>query len=329
MSIPAGVLKPIGSRARGTVMKALGLSALLMTAFFFPFLADDYVLHLAILTGIAIILASSLNLITGYAGKLSLGHAAFYGIGAYASTLANQRLGIPVLVAMGLAGPMTAAIALVTGPVMLRLRGAHFIIVTLSFAIVVQLVFINWIWLTNGPTGIFGIDYPTFGSFALSDKQSYFYLVAACDVLTLLMLWCIVHSRLGRALIALRENEQLAASIGISSPHYSLLALVLAAGLAGWAGALYAHYVGVITPDLLGFDVMVSMLVMVVVGGKGTLLGPVLGAALVTFLPEQLRVLSDYRLTIFGILLMACVMALPDGIASLGSLLQRKLGKWV
>jgi branched-chain amino acid transport system permease protein len=308
-------------------VRALGIAAAIVLVLLFPFLADDYGLHLAILSGIAVILASSLNLIIGYTGKLSLGHAAFYGIGAYASTLANQRLAIPVLLAMALAGPATALVAFVVGPVMLRLRGAHFIIVTLSFSIVVQLVFINWFWLTNGPTGIFGIDYPSIGDFAFSGKQSYFYLVAVCDAIVVAGIWAIIHSRVGRALIALRENEQLAISVGVSPRYYSMLALVLAAGLAGWAGALYAHYVAVITPDLLGFDVMVSMLVMVVIGGKGTLIGPILGAALVTYVPEQLRVLSDYRLTIFGLLLMACVLILPDGLASLRLFIQPRDAK--
>jgi branched-chain amino acid transport system permease protein len=322
MNSPAESAQIDRDRTRDTVAKALGLAALAVFLIFFPLLADDYVLHLAILSGVAVILASSLNLIAGYAGRLSLGHAAFYGIGAYASTLANLKLGLPVLLSMALAGPVTALVAVVVGPVMLRLRGAHFIIVTLSFSVVIQLVVVNWIWLTNGPTGIFGIDYPSIFGYALADKRPYFYLVAACDCLVLLVLWCIVNSRVGRALIALREHEQLATAIGVSPRHYLLLALVLAATLAGWAGALSAHYVGVITPDLLGFDVMVSMLVMVAVGGKGTLIGPVVGALLVTYVPEQLRFLSDYRLTLFGLLLMACVLIFPEGLAYLGARLK-------
>ena len=283
----------------------------------FPYIVDSYTLHLGILSLIALILASSLNLITGYAGKLSLGHAAFYGIGAYASTLLHQKVGLPVLVSMAVAGPIAASIALCVGPIMLRLRGAHFIIVTLSFAIVTQLVFVNWIELTNGPTGIFGIDYPAIATFEFSDKNSYFFLVAACAGATIWALSRIIDSRFGRALIALREHEELAVSIGVSAKAYLLASLSIAAAFAGWAGALYAHYVGVITPDLLGFDVMVAMLVMVVAGGKGTLWGPAIGAVIVTFLPEQLRTLSDYRLTVFGIMLMACVLLLPNGLASL------------
>src|SRR5258708_574192 len=327
MNPPVASVHVYRDRTLGMGAKALGLAALVTFLIIFSVLADDYVLHLAILSGVAVILASSLNLLAGYAGRLSLGHAAFYGIGAYASTLVNQKLGLPVLLWMALAGPITALVALIVGPVMLRLRGAHFIIVTLSFSVVIQLVVVNWIWLTNGPTGIFGIDYPTIFGYALADKRPYFYLVAVCDCIVLLGLWFIVNSRVGRALIALREHEQLATSIGVSPRYYFLLTLVLAAGLAGWAGALYAHYVGVITPDLLGFDVMVSILGMVVVGGKGTLIGPVLGALLVTYVPEQLRFLTDYRLTLFGLLLTACVLAFPDGIVSLGARLRFRFSR--
>ena len=311
-------------RQRTPASAAAGILLIVVAVGLLPWFVDSYTLHLGILAGIAVVLASSLNLITGYTGKLSLGHAAFYGIGAYASTLLNLRLGVPVILAMACAGPCAALTAFVVGPIMLRLRGAHFIIVTLSFAIVLQLVFVNWVWLTNGPTGIFGIDYPKLGAFEFSSKESYFYLVAGFACLTIFAIWRVIHSRTGRAFIALREHEQLAMSIGISSRAYSLWAFTIAGAFAGWAGALYAHYVGVITPDLLGFDVMVATLVMLVIGGKGTLFGPVIGAVIVTYLPEQLRVLSEYRLTIFGIALMACVLLLPNGIISLRERVMRK-----
>ena len=177
---------------------------------------------------------------------------------------------------------------------MLWLRGAYFIIVTLSFSIVLQLVIINWVDVTNGPMGILGIPYPAIGSFEFSSKTSYFYLVVTSTVVTI---WCIrrlINSRTGRAFEALRENENVAMSIGVSKLHYSLLAFCIGAGFAGLAGALYAYYVSVITPEMFGFDVMVTMLVMVAVGGKGTLSGPVIGAILVTFVPEQLRMVQDY-----------------------------------
>lgn len=331
MSEHAGVPSELPQPISGAINPVMKLGLLLITAAAvagFPHAVDNYTLHLAILSGIAVIAASSLNLVMGYVGKLSLGHAAFYGIGAYTSALLSMSAGMPTWLAIPAAAPAAAFAALLIGPIVLWLRGAYFIIVTLSFSIVLQLVTVNWVDLTNGPMGIFGIPYPAIGSFEFSSKISYFYLVAAGAVLTI---WCIrrlTNSRTGRAFEALRENENVAMSIGISKLHYSLLAFCIGAGFAGFSGALYANYVSVITPEMFGFDVMVSMLVMVAVGGKGTLSGPVIGAVLVTFVPEQLRLVKEYRLSIFGILLMLSVLLMPNGMVSLGSLLRGYWERW-
>lgn len=293
-----------------------------------PYFVDNYTLHLAILSGIAVIAAASLNLVMGYVGKLSLGHAAFYGIGAYTSALLSMSAGVPSWLSILAAAPVAAFAAFLIGPIVLWLRGAYFIIVTLSFSIVLQLVIVNWVEFTNGPMGILGIPYPTIGSFEFSSKASYFYLVAVSAVVTV---WCIrrlLRSRTGRAFEALRENENVAMSIGVSKLRYSLLAFCIGGGFAGFAGALYAHYVSVITPDMFGFDVMVSMLVMVAVGGKGTLSGPVIGAILVTFVPEQLRLVKEFRLSIFGLVLMLSVVLMPNGLVSLGPTLRGYWQRW-
>ena len=287
-----------------------------------PYMVDAYTLHLAILAGIAVIAASSLNLIMGYVGKLSLGHAAFYGIGAYTSGLLSMWMGVPTWLSMLLAPLAAMFAALLIGPILLWLRGAYFIIVTLSFSIVLQLVVVNWVELTNGPMGLLGLPAPAVGSFTFDSKTSYFYLVAAGVVFTLLFIHRLTNSRTGRAFSALRENENVAMSIGVSKLRYSLLAFCLAAGFAGLSGALYAHYVSVITPDVFGFDVMVGMLVMVAVGGQGTLAGPVIGAVLVTFVPEQLRLAQEFRMSIFGIVLMLSVLFLPNGVVSIVPLLR-------
>lgn len=294
----------------------------------FPYAVDNYTLHLAILSGIAVIAASSLNLVMGYVGKLSLGHAAFYGIGAYTSALLSMSAGVPSWIAILAAAPVAAFAALLIGPIVLWLRGAYFIIVTLSFSMVLHLVIVNWVEFTNGPMGILGVPYPSVGSFEFSSKASYFYLVAASASMTI---WCIrrlVRSRIGRAFEALRENENVAMSIGVSKMYFSLLAFCIGAGFAGFAGALYAHYVSVITPEMFGFDIMVTMLVMVAVGGTGTLSGPLIGAILVTFVPEQLRLVKEFRLSIFGIVLMLSVVLMPNGLASLGPVLRKYWERW-
>jgi branched-chain amino acid transport system permease protein len=293
-----------------------------------PFVVDDYSLHLAILAGIAAIAATSLNLIMGYVGKLSLGHAAFYGIGAYASGLLSMSAGLPTWLSIAMA-PIAAMIAaLLIGPLVLWLRGAYFIIVTLSFSIVIQLVVVNWVELTNGPMGLIGLPAPAIGPWEFGDKTSYFYLVVASAALTIWFVHRLINSRTGRAFEALRENENVALSIGVNKLRYSLLAFCLAAGFAGYAGALYAHYVSVITPDIFGFDVMVGMLVMVAVGGQGTLIGPLIGAVLVTFVPEQLRLVKEFRLSIFGVVLMFSVLLMPKGVVSIGPLLRDLWRRW-
>ena len=166
----------VPSRARSAKLVTASVGVALLAL---PWIVDGYTLHLAILAAIAVILASSLNLITGYVGKLSLGHAAFYGIGAYTSALLSVSLGWPVLIGIAASAVVSALCALLIGPIVLRLRGAHFIIVTLSVSMVIQLILVNWIDLTNGPMGILGIPYPQLGPIDFSRKEVYFYFVAA------------------------------------------------------------------------------------------------------------------------------------------------------
>lgn len=282
-----------------------------------PWVTDSYLLHLLTLSGIAAILALSLNLMVGYAGQLSLGHTAFYGIGAYTSALLSLRLQAPV--GVGLASAMVAAalLGLAIGPIVLRLRGAYFVMATLSFSIVLQLLVTNLESITNGPMGLLGIPAPALGPIEFVPGPSYYYLVLVCAAGTLFMMRRLVHSRPGRAFVALREHESLAMAVGVNPWHYSIAAWVLGGTFAGLAGALYAHYSAVITPDLFGFATMVAMLVMVVLGGMGTLSGPILGALIVTILPEELRLAKELRLSIFGMLLMATVLLAPEGVVGL------------
>jgi branched-chain amino acid transport system permease protein len=212
-----------------------------------PFVSDPYTLHLAVLSGISVIAASSLNLIMGYVGKLSLGHSAFFGIGAYTSALLSMSAGAQSgYQCWRRYRPQQSWLCL--SALVLWLRGAYFIIVTLSFSIVLQIVMINWVDLTNGPMGILNVPIRPC-TFELATRTSYFYLILISAGATI---WCIqrlIQSRTGRAFEALRENEDVAVSIGVSKLHYSLLAFCIAAGFAGFAGALYAHYVSVITPS--------------------------------------------------------------------------------
>jgi branched-chain amino acid transport system permease protein len=290
----------------------LGLTALTAPLW----LTNPYYQHVLIMAGIFAVLALSLNLLLGYTGQLSLGHAAFFGIGAYTSSLLTLRLdwsfwlGLPsAILAAGLAGWAIGRLAL-------KLRGAYFVLVTISFAGVIALVSVNWMELTNGPLGLPGVPAPELGGWSLRSKGAYYYLVLAAVALAWLVCHRLVHSRIGRAFVALRENEVLAESVGIDVTHYLVLAAMVSAALAGMAGSLYAHYTRFVSPEVFLFTYTVTMAVMVVAGGKGTLAGPLIGALLFTVLPEALRAATSWQwqMLAYGVILVLLVFFLPRGI---------------
>jgi len=259
-------------------------------------LQSPYHVHVAIMAGIFGVLAMSLNLLLGYTGQLSLGHAAFFGIGAYTSALLTLKLEWSFWPALAVAVGLAGVAGFFIGRLALKLRGAYFVLVTISFAGVISLVSVNWIELTNGPLGLPGVPAPVFGPYAVCRR--------------------IVRSRIGRALVALRENEALAESIGVDVTHYLVLAAVVSAAMAGLGGSLYAHYTRFVSPEVFLFTYTVTMVIMVVAGGKGTLAGPLVGAVLFTVLPEALRAAASWQwqMLAYGVLLVALVFFLPRGI---------------
>jgi branched-chain amino acid transport system permease protein len=295
------------------LLPALGAAAALTVPLW---IANPYHQHVVIMAGIFVILASSLNLLLGYAGQLSLGHAAFFGIGAYTSALLALRLEWPFWA--GLAGGTAAAglAGWAIGRLALKVRGAYFVLVTISFAGVISLVSVNWMELTNGPLGLPGVPAPELFGWSLRSKSAYYYLVLGGAALALLVCRRLVRSRVGRAFLALRENEPLAESVGIDAVHYLVVAAVASAALAGMAGSLYAHYTRLVSPEVFLFTYTVTMVIMVVAGGKGTLSGPLVGAVLFTVLPEALRevVAWQWQMVLYGVLLVALVFFLPRGI---------------
>jgi len=279
-------------------------------------LPSPYYLHVLIIAGIFAILALSLNLLLGYAGLLSLGHAAFFGIGAYASALLALRLAWPFAAGFVIGVAVAGGSGYLTGRLAIRLRGAYFVLVTLSFAGVVSLVSVNWMDLTNGPLGLPGVPPAELLGFAFATKRSVYYLVLAVAAGAYLLCARLVRSRIGRALIALRENEPLAASVGVDGTRYLALATALSAALAGAAGSLYAHYTRFVSPEVFLFSYTLTMVVMVVAGGKGTLVGPVVGAVVFTVLPEVLRELVawQWQMLLYGTFLLLTVFFLPQGV---------------
>lgn len=280
-------------------------------------LPNEYAIHIAVLIVFSVMLATSFNLIVGYVGEFPLGHTAFLGIGAYTAALLSSKLGAPFHLTIAAAAVIAALFGLVIGAITLRLRGPFFVIVTLCFAEVLRLVANNWVALTNGPMGISGIAKPAWASTGdvLWQKTSIYYAGLLLAAFALYVSYRFVYSNLGRAAIAVRENRFVAQSVGIWPFYFGLVTFVLAAGISGLAGGFYAHYVSFVGPEVFGFSFMISMIIMVLAGGKGTLVGPVLGAVMVVLMEEYLRDFKDLRFSIFGLILIAVVLFVPQGMA--------------
>lgn len=327
-------------------MRRLATLAFLLFLFSIPlWLGNFYFLHVLIITGIFIIAAMSLNLLLGYTGQLSLGHAAFFGIGAYVSSLVSLGFEVhllpdwlvtldpqPVWFGMVCAILITGLCGWAIGRIAFKVRGAYFVIVTISFAEVVRLVALNWDELTQGPMALnnippLSVALPGLVDITFIGKVANYYLVLVFAILAYVIIARLVRSRAGRAMIALKENEALAASVGIDVTRYLVLATVVSAAIAGAAGALYAHYVRIVDPNVFLFIYTVTMVIMVVAGGKGTLAGPVVGGVIFGLLPEGLRSLAiapEVQWIVYGVLMILVVYLLPQGIVpALRALRQR------
>jgi branched-chain amino acid transport system permease protein len=284
-----------------------------------PGLIGAYFMRLVIFSLIYALLALSLNLTLGFRGELSLGHQTFFGVGAYAAAILATTYELPLLLLLPVTAACAAIVAFGIGLVALRMRGPYFAIVTLSFGVIAQILAVNLVDLTNGPMGISGIGAaPTsLLGFAVpfgSEVVCYGMLVVLV-FLSGLVTFALRESKFGRAWRALRDHEDLAAAIGIPDFRMDLLALVISAAMAGVAGGVYAFYTSVVAPDdVFSFAIVIAMLIPVVLGGRGTIIGPIIGAFIYTFAPEYLRIAQDWRLPIFGLLLVVLVILAPEGL---------------
>jgi ABC-type branched-subunit amino acid transport system permease subunit/ABC-type branched-subunit amino acid transport system ATPase component len=286
------------------------------------FVGNQYYIQILVNIGINVILVLGLTVITGMAGQLSLCQGAFFGIGAYASALLVMTAGLSFWLSLPLAGAITASAGFVLGVPALRLRGHYLAMITLAFAVIVHQVIQNWSELTRGSSGLVDIPWPdpiSVGGLRLSleSRQSYYVFVVIAVALAMMALRILQRSRLGRSLYAIREDEVAAELMGIDTRLCKLLAFAISAFFAGVGGALYAHYAKILTPDLFGVMQSIDILVMAVIGGAASIVGALLGASVVTALPEMLRAVSEYRLLIFGAILIGCVLFVPGGLISL------------
>ena len=303
------------------------------------FFTDRYFQHIMVISCIFIILASSWNLLAGYAGLLNLGHAAFFGIGAYSSALLAINMGLSPWLGLFAGGLVAAFFGGLLGIPSFRLSGPYLAITTIGFSEIMRMVCMNWVDLTRGSLGLSGIPPLTpinlGGVFKIEfvAEQNAYYVLMVFVILILYLVRKLIKSEFGLTLESMREEEGGAESIGINTSQYKLAIFMISAFLAGFAGALYAHYVRLISPEMLGLGETFTILTMVMVGGLGTFTGPIIGAVLLTVLSEALRFLEeainvDIRLVIYGGLLMATIMFMRKGVVGLfGALFSRKNGE--
>lgn len=314
-----------GSRTRLTVTLIVG-AAILVAAIVVPLADDDpYIQQVMSAAAIEAMLAVSLNLVLGYGGLIALSQVAFYGIGAYAAALLSLDWSFPFLLTLPSAIVVCAAVAVAFARPILRLRGHYFAIATFVFLIIVQLLEDNWTSLTQGTNGLPGVP-PIDLLFWTSQSQlDDYFVILALLLLSLAVVAWLIRSPLGRSLLATRDDERAAESLGIVIPRVRTTVFAISAAIAGAAGAYYAHDTAFVSSQPFGTDAMLTVLAGTAVGGLGSALGPVFGAALVVVLPEVLRGFDNWRMVVFGGLVILVVLVRPDGLAGLWHDVEQRL----
>ena len=281
-----------------------------------PFITlSDYSIHLCVNALIFAILAQGLNICMGYCGQLSLGQAGFYAIGGYIFAILTTKFGFLWWETLIIAVSTTSLIGYLLAVPGMRSRGSAFIIITILFAYFVKLVALNQTDVTNGQAGILNVPGMTLLGEPLTSKIAIYYYVLIFVIILQFFIERMISSKIGRAFLAVKQDESLAISLGISPYNYSIAAFTLGTAFSALAGCLQASFAQFVSPEMADFNnVMLYIIMMVVVGGRGTLWGPIAGAFIFTFLPEYLRFADMLRIPIFGMILILLVLFIPDGL---------------
>jgi branched-chain amino acid transport system permease protein len=327
--------KQIGGNWMWSVLLVLILVAL-------PLVAPRYWIYFAGLLGINIIATHGLNIMMGYTGLLSLGHAAFVGVGAYTVALLQIHLGLPFWITIPLAGVAAALIGIFFGLPSLRIRGLYLVIATLAAQFILHFIFVHWQSVTNGDVGLTVLPATVFG-YPLNNETRIYYLILFAVVFLTIFAVNVIRSRVGRAFIAIRERDLTAQVLGVEIVRYKLAAFALGSFYAGIAGALLAYFNQFVNPEQFGLLLSVFFLSAVIVGGMGSVQGAILGAIFMTFVPELLReaglavgdtfgfdiasILVPLRETIFGLLMVAFLILEPRGLAQLWKRARQKFSR--
>lgn len=313
--MPARIHLAATWRRRAALLCAAGTIAVLPLLF-----TDAYWRTNLIVCALNVMLALGLDFVLGYAGQLNLGQSAFYGLGAYVSTLLITKLGISFWIAFAGAVAFSSLAGIVLSLFAIRLRGHYLAIASLGFAVITYQILLNWISLTQGPLGIYAIApppavvLPGLPAIDFHNLANMLYLVGGFALLSYLLLDQLIRSPIGETLTAIREDEVSAASLGINCGAWKVFAFGVSSALAGAAGCFYASFIGTLVPDAFFVTESFTILAMVVVGGMGTRIGPVFGAILLTVLPELLRNIGDLRLIVYGVAIIVVVLFAPGGI---------------
>ncbi len=293
----------------------LYLAAYALVIFTLPFfLKNNYHLMVLNVAALNILIVIGLNLLVGYAGQISLGHAAFFGIGAYLSGILTTTYGFPIWPTLVLAALATGGLAYAIGIPTLKLEGHYLVMATLGFNVIVYIVMIQLDRVTGGPSGFAGIPPLRLGGFVFNSDRKIYCLFAGVSIGILLLAFNLTHSRVGRAMAALSHNEIAARCSGIDTERYKINIFVLSALLASLAGSLYAHYITFISPGSFSIFFSLQLITMVLVGGMGSLWGSVFGTFLLTILPEFLHAVKEYNVLVYGTVLMVVLIFFPQGL---------------
>jgi branched-chain amino acid transport system permease protein len=307
-----------------------------------PFFAGRYVVFLACLCGVSVIGALGLNILTGYTGLISMGHAAFMGIGAYTAAVLSTRAGLPFVATLPLAGVIAAGIGLVVAVPTLRLRGLYLVVTTLAFQFIVEHVIFHWESLTMSDKGI-KLPAPTLLGYDLGRYESFYFVILVLAVMAAVFTKNLAMSRTGRAFVAIRDRDIAAEIIGIHLAKYKVISFIISSFLAGIAGALYAYLLGLISPDYFVFSQSILYVAMIIVGGLGTVLGSIVGAVFMVLLPEVINTVSSplasaypalatriggISVTVYGLVIILFLVFEPNGLVGIWIRIKRYWKTW-
>jgi ABC-type branched-subunit amino acid transport system permease subunit len=292
------------------------VAAAIVALIFLPQITgSNYFVGIAISGLIFLTAAASLNLVYGYAGLLSFAQLGFWGVGGYCSAIAVMDLKQSFWFGIAFAGVVNLLLSIVIGYVITRTTRHAFVVVTLTFALLASLIARDWVDVTRGPLGIPGLPAPELMGFAFNTSVRFYYIALVFTLLMLAFLYCLMSSRIGLVLKAIKQNDPLVESQGISPGPYKLGAFVIAATITGMAGAIFAFHLKIIDPSFLDFYYMQTFLIIVIIGGAGSFWAVILAGAAMVVLPEALRFSNELRMVIYGVVLVAVMMFMPTGIS--------------